>query len=463
MLAVLDKYTGEPIAELPAAGADEVRAAISHAEAAFPAWADTPAHRRSAVLARTAAGLDARRDEIASTICREAGKAWKYAAGEVQRAIETFQFSAEEAKRIHGETIPMDASPAGENCVGFYIRTPLGVVAAITPFNFPLNLVAHKVGPALAAGNTIVLKPAEETPLTAALLGQVLKAAGLPEGVFNLVFGDGPTTGEALVSDPRPAKVSFTGSPPVGARILKIAGLKRVTLELGNNSGTIIEPDADLDRAVPRCVMSAFANAGQVCISLQRLYLHEAIAPPFLEKFLAATRALKVGNPLDRDCDVGPMISDEAADRAEAWIREAVGEGARLLAGGRREGRLIWPTELTDTRPEMKVMCREAFAPLVSVVTYRRFEDALDMLADSPYGLQAGLYTRDLHKAFAAVRRLDVGGVMVNDTSIFRVDHMPYGGNRMSGIGREGVRFAVEEMTNLRMVCFNLGESRPRS
>jgi acyl-CoA reductase-like NAD-dependent aldehyde dehydrogenase len=249
----------------------------------------------------------------------------------------------------------------------------------------------------------------------------------------------------------------------VGARILKIAGLKRVTLELGNNSGTIIEPDADLDRAVPRCVMSAFANAGQVCISLQRLYLHEAIAPPFLEKFLAATRALKVGNPLDRDCDVGPMISDEAADRAEAWIREAVGEGARLLAGGRREGRLIWPTVLTDTRPEMKVMCREAFAPLVSVVTYRRFEDALDMLADSPYGLQAGLYTRDLHKAFAAVRRLDVGGVMVNDTSIFRVDHMPYGGNRMSGIGREGVRFAVEEMTNLRMVCFNLGESRPRS
>jgi acyl-CoA reductase-like NAD-dependent aldehyde dehydrogenase len=456
MLAVLDKYTSEPIAELPEAGPAEVKAAISRAEAAFPAWADTPAHRRSAILARTAAGLEARRDEIATLICREAGKAWKYSVGEVQRGIETFQFAAEEAKRIHGETIPMDASPSGENRVGFYVRTPLGVVSAITPFNFPLNLVAHKVAPALAAGNTVVLKPAEETPLTAAMLGEVLAASGLPDDVFTLVFGEGPTTGEALVTDPRPAKISFTGSPPVGARIVKLAGLKRVTLELGNNSGTIIEPDANLDRAVPRCVMSAFANAGQVCISLQRLYLHEAIAPAFLERFIAATNGLKVGNPLDRDCDVGPMISDEAADRAQAWINDALGEGARLLAGGRRDGRLIWPTVLADTRPEMKVMCQEAFAPLVSVVIYGRFEDALAMLGDSPYGLQAGLYTRDLHKAFAAVKHLDVGGVMVNDTSIFRVDHMPYGGNRMSGVGREGVRFAVEEMTNLRMVCFNL-------
>jgi acyl-CoA reductase-like NAD-dependent aldehyde dehydrogenase len=456
MLAVLDKYTGESIAQLPAAGSAEVKAAVSRAEAAFPGWSETPAHRRAAILSRTAAGLERRRDEVAALICREAGKAWKYSVGEVQRGIETFQFAAEEAKRIHGETVPMDASPSGEGRVGFYIRVPLGVVSAITPFNFPLNLVAHKVGPALAAGNTVVLKPAEETPLTAKLLGDVLVDAGLPDGVYNLVFGDGPTTGEALVTDPRPAKISFTGSPPVGARILKMAGLKRVTLELGNNSGTIVEPDANLDRAVPRCVMSAFANAGQVCISLQRLYLHESIAPAFLERFVAATNALKVGNPLDRDCDVGPMISDEAADRAEAWIHDAVKEGARLLAGGRREGRLIWPTVLADTRPEMKVMCQEAFAPLVSIVIYRRFEDALAMLGDSPYGLQAGLYTGDLRKAFAAVKRLDVGGVMVNDTSIFRVDHMPYGGNRMSGIGREGVRFAIEEMTNLKMVCFNL-------
>jgi acyl-CoA reductase-like NAD-dependent aldehyde dehydrogenase len=312
------------------------------------------------------------------------------------------------------------------------------------------------VAPALAAGNAVVLKPAEETPLTAVILHEVLATAGLPDGVFTLVHGDGPTVGEWLVIDPRPAMISFTGSPPVGARIHALAGVKLVTLELGNNSGTIIEPDANLDRAVPRCVMSAFANAGQVCISLQRLFVHEAVASVFLERFLEATAALKVGNPLDHDCDVGPMISDEAADRAVAWTRAAVEEGAQMRVGGTREGRLVWPTVLTGTRPEMKVMCQEAFAPLVSIVTYRRFEDALEMLAASPYGLQAGVYTSDLHKAFAAVKRLDVGGVMVNDTPIFRTDHMPYGGNRMSGIGREGVRFALEGMTNLKMVCVNL-------
>ncbi len=454
-LEVLDKFTGETLATLPIARQADVRAAVARARGAFAEWSETPAHRRAAILAGVAARLLDRRDEVATLIAREAGKAWKYAVAEVQRGAETFQFAAEEAKRIHGETIPMDASPAGENRMGFYIRTPLGVVSAITPFNFPLNLVAHKVGPALAAGNTLVLKPAEETPLTAVKLAAILADAGLPDGVFNLVHGDG-ATGEALVTDPGPAKISFTGSPPVGARILKMAGLKRVTLELGNNSGTIVEPDANLDRAVPRSVMSAFANSGQVCISLQRLYLHEDVAQPFVDRFLAATHAVKVGNPLDRDCDVGPMISDEAADRAESWIADAVKEGATLLAGGRREGRLIWPTVLGDTRPEMKVMCQEAFAPLVSIVFYKRYEDALGMLADSPYGLQAGVYTQDIRKAFAAVKRLDVGGVMVNDTSIFRADHMPYGGNRMSGIGREGVRFAVEEMTNLRMVCFNL-------
>jgi len=301
-----------------------------------------------------------------------------------------------------------------------------------------------------------VVKPAEETPLTAVLMAEAFADAGLPDGVLTLVHGDGPTTGEALVTHPLPAKVSFTGSPPVGRRILQVAGLKRVTLELGNNSGTIVEPDADLSHAIPRCVMSAFANGGQVCISLQRLYVHESIARAFLDEFVRQTEALAVGNPLDPRTDVGPLISDEAAERAEAWIRDAVAEGARLETGGRREGRVLWPTVLTGTRPEMAVMCQEAFAPLVSVVTYRDFDDALRMLDDSPYGLQAGVYTRDLRKAFEAVRRLDVGGVMINDTSIFRVDHMPYGGNRMSGIGREGVRFAVEEMTNLRMVAINL-------
>jgi acyl-CoA reductase-like NAD-dependent aldehyde dehydrogenase len=457
-LEVIDKFTGETIRTLPIAEAADVDAAVGRAQQAFPAWAGTPAHRRSAILLGAAERIRARSDEFTTLIAREAGKAWKFAAGEVARSIETFTFAGEEAKRIHGETVPMDASRFGEGRVGFYLRAPLGVVSAITPFNFPLNLVAHKVGPALAAGNTLVLKPAEETPLTAILMAECFRDAGLPDGVMELVHGPGEVTGDALVRHPGPAKVSFTGSPPVGAHILKVAGLKRVTLELGNNSGTIVEPDASFDQAVPRTVMSAFANSGQVCISLQRLYVHEAIADAFLDRFISATRALKIGNPLDRDCDVGPMISDEAADRAETWIREALNEGARALTDVRREGRMLWPVVLTDTRPDMKVMCREAFAPLVSVVRYRSFEDGLAMLADSPYGLQAGIYTNDLKKAFRAVAALDVGGVMVNDTSIFRVDHMPYGGNRMSGIGREGVRFAVEEMTNLKLVCLNLGD-----
>ena len=456
-LDVLDKYSGDVIGTVPVATQEDVRRATKAARDAFPAYSALPAHKRSKMLSRTAELLEARREEIATLICREAGKGWKYSLGEVGRSVETFAFAAEEAKRIHGETIPMDASTAGENRVGFYLSTPMGVIAAITPFNFPLNLVAHKVAPALAAGNTVVLKPAEETPLTAVLLGEILMEAGFPKGAFNLVHGEGETVGEWLTTDPIPAKISFTGSPPVGAHILRVAGLKRITLELGNNSGTIIEPDAEIDKAVPRCVMSAFANSGQVCISLQRLYLHEKIAKEFTEKFLAATRSLKVSNPLDKDCDVGPMISDEAARRAEAWINDAVSEGATLLAGGRREGRLLWPAVLSNTRPDMKVMCQEAFAPLVSLVTYKDFDEALSLLNDSPYGLQAGIYTQDLKKAFQAVKAIDVGGLMVNDTSIFRVDHMPYGGNRMSGIGREGVRFAIEEMTNLRMVCFNLG------
>jgi acyl-CoA reductase-like NAD-dependent aldehyde dehydrogenase len=455
-LQVLDKYSGATIGEVPIADAAAVDRAVARARDAFPAWSATPAHKRSAILRRAAEIIDARKDDIAVLIAREAGKAWKYAIGEVARSVETFTFSAEEAKRIHGETVPMDASAFGEKRIGFYLRVPLGVVSAITPFNFPINLVAHKVGPALASGNTVVLKPAEETPLTAVRMAECFHDAGLPDGVLELVHGDGPTTGEALVRHPVPAKVSFTGSPPVGEHILSVAGLKRVTLELGNNSGAIVEPDANLDLAVPRTVMSAFANSGQVCLSLQRLYVHESIAAQFLDRFVAATRVLKVGNPLDRDCDVGPMISDEAADRADQWIKEAVDQGARLAIGGKRDGRVLWPAVITDARPEMKVMCREAFAPLVCVIVYREFDEAVRLLGDTPYGLQAGVYTGDLRKAFRAVSALDMGGIMVNDTPIFRVDHMPYGGNRMSGIGREGVRYAVEEMTNIKFVCFNL-------
>lgn len=455
-IPVMDKYSGETIGTIPRASQADVDRAIDAAQSAFAGFAETPAHRRARILEKTSELLHKYQDDVAAIICREAGKAWKYSQIEVARAVETFKFAGEEAKRIHGETVPMDASVGAEKRFGFYIRTPVGVVVAISPFNFPLNLVAHKVAPAIAAGNTVVLKPATTTPLTAVRLGEILLEAGLPEGVYNLVYGEGGTVGEWLVADPRPAKISFTGSPPVGQHIMSRAGLKKVTLELGNNSGTIIEADGDIDAAVPRCVVSAFANSGQICISLQRLYLHQAIAKEFTRKFVEATAKLKVGNPLDKDCDVGPMIDEREAKRAEVWINEAVAQGAKVLVGGKREGRLLWPTVLDNVRHDMRVMCQETFAPLVSLVTYKNFDEALEFLADSPYGLQAGIYTRDIGKAFKAIKRVDVGGMMINDTSIFRVDHMPYGGNKMSGIGREGVRFAIEEMTNLRMVCFNL-------
>ncbi len=451
-MPVIDKYTGETIGTVPVASRETVGKAIAAAHGAFPSYSRLPAHRRFRILEKASRLLAANQEEIAATICREAGKAWKYSFGEVARAVETFQFSAEEAKRIHGETIPMDASVAGEGRMGFYLRCPVGVVSAITPFNFPLNLVAHKVGPALAAGCTVVLKPASTTPLTAIRLGEILEEAGIPPGVVNVVVGPGGTVGEWMTTDPRVAKVSFTGSPPVGEAIIRKAGLKKVTMELGNNSGTIIEPDADLDAAIPRCAVSAFANSGQVCISLQRLYVHRSIAEEFTRRFVETTAKLKVGNPLDRDCDVGPMIDEAEAVRAENWIREAVSEGAEVLIGGKREGRVLVPTVLVNARPEMKVMCQEAFAPLVSIYEYDSFEDAVAMVEDSPYGLQAGIYTNDLRKAMYAVDRINVGGVMINDTSIFRVDHMPYGGNKLSGLGREGVRFAVEEMTNIKMV-----------
>ncbi len=451
-MPVIDKYSGDTIGMVPVASRETVGKAIAAAYAAFPTYSRLPAHKRFRILEKASQLLAKHQDEIATIICREAGKAWKYSIGEVTRAVETFQFSAEEAKRVPGETIPMDASVAGENRVGFYLRCPVGVVSAITPFNFPLNLVAHKVGPALAAGCTLVLKPASTTPLTAIRLGEILEEAGLPPGAFNVVVGPGGTVGEWLTTDPRVAKISFTGSPPVGEAIIRKAGLKKVTMELGNNSGTIIEPDANLDAAIPRCAVSAFANSGQVCISLQRLYVHKSIAKEFTKRFVETTAKLKVGNPLDKDCEVGPMIDEGEAKRAESWIREAVSEGAKVLIGGKREGRMLYPTVLVDARPEMKVMCQEAFAPLVSIYEYDTFEDAVAMVEDSPYGLQAGVYTNDLRKAMHAVDRINVGGVMINDTSIFRVDHMPYGGNKLSGLGREGVRFAVEEMTNIKMV-----------
>jgi acyl-CoA reductase-like NAD-dependent aldehyde dehydrogenase len=454
--AVRNKYDGREIGSVPKARPEDVDAAIAAAARAAPVLADMPAHRRGALCARIAAGLAERKEEIARVIAAEAGKALKFARVEVDRAINTFSVASEEAKRIHGETVPLDAAPAGEGFFGFWQRRPVGVVAAISPFNFPLNLVAHKVAPALAAGCPVVLKPAELTPLSAVLLCEVMEAAGVPPGAMNLVCGHGPDVGEPLVVDPRVRKVTFTGSAEVGRRILSVAGIKKVTLELGNTSPVIVAPDADLEAVAKKCALGAFYNSGQVCLSVQRVYPDPHLADDFTERFVRAAEALVVGDPLDERVDVGPMIQEKEAERAAAWVGEALAGGARALTGHRREGPVYWPTVIAGATPDMKVVAREVFAPVASVLPYDDFEEALREADGTEYGLQAAVFTKDVSRVFRAIRGLDFGGVIVNDTPTFRVDHMPYGGTRQSGLGREGVRYAIEEMTNVQMVAIRL-------
>ena len=451
---IINKYSGEVFATVAEANTELTAMAIECAAKAFAAFRRTPAHQRARILEKASDMLLFRSEEIADTISREAGKAWKFAMNEVQRSSETFKF-AEEAKRGHGEVLPMDASRFGENRLGYFIREPVGVIGAITPFNFPLNLVAHKVAPAIATGNTVVLKPASSTPVSAILLAEILTEAGLPPGVLNVTVGPGTVVGDTIVMHPDCRKITFTGSAAVGGEIIRKAGIKKVTLELGNNSAAIIEADADLTKAAARCVVSAFANSGQVCISLQRIYVNRLVAEKFTEVFLEKVRALKVGDPLDRDCDVGPMIDAKELERVDAWVKEAEAQGATVTAGGRAEGRIYLPTVLTGVTEDMKIMCMEVFGPVVSIVPYDDLAEAIACVNDSEYGLQAGIYTSDLYTALAAVDALEVGGVMINDTPTFRVDQMPYGGNRLSGLGREGVRFAMEEMTNIKTVVIN--------
>ena len=454
---VKNKYTGEVIGTVPAARREDVDEALAAAERAAPVMAAMPAYQRSDLLQRVVAGMRAQQDRLARTIAAEAGKALKFARAEVERGLSTFTLAAEEAKRMHGETVPLDAVPAGENYVGFWLRRPVGVIAAISPFNFPLNLVAHKVAPALAAGNTVVLKPASTTPLTAVILAEIIAEAGFPAGAFNLVVGSGGTVGEWLVTDPRVAKITFTGSPPVGEHILQVAGIKKVTLELGNTSPVIIAPDADLDLVAKRAAVGAYYNSGQVCISVQRIYSQRSIYEPFTERFVKASEAMVVGDPLDERVDVGPMIEMGEAERIEGWVQEAQAGGAQVLTGGRREGAVYWPTVLTEVRPDMKVVAQEAFAPVAAVMAYDDFEEALRQANNTEFGLQVGVFTRDIDRVFQAVKALNFGGVIINDTAAFRADHMPYGGNRHSGLGREGVKFAMEEMTNVQMVAIRLG------
>jgi acyl-CoA reductase-like NAD-dependent aldehyde dehydrogenase len=457
-IEVLNKYNGQVFATVPSARREDVDAAIAAAERAAPIMADMPAYRRAEILLRAAALLRERQDDLAKTIAAEAGKALKYARAEVDRAISTFTIASEEAKRLHGETITLDAVPAGEGYFGFWQRRPVGVIAAISPFNFPLNLVAHKVAPALAAGNSLVLKPATSTPIAAVKLCKALEDAGLPAGAINLVIGSGGTVGEWMITDPRVAKITFTGSPPVGEHILSVAGIKKVTLELGNTSPVIIAPDADLDFVAKRCAVGAYYNSGQVCISVQRIYSQKQVYEPFAEKFIKATDAMVVGDPLDERVDVGPMIDPREVDRIEGWVKEAKSGGAKVLTGGKRDGNVYYPTILSNVDASMKVVSEEVFAPVASVISCDDFEESLRMANDTKFGLQVGVFTKDIDRALTAIKRLNFGGVIINDTPNFRADQMPYGGNRQSGLGREGVRFAMEDMTNIQMVAIRHGK-----
>ncbi|MEB2282084.1 aldehyde dehydrogenase family protein [Lysinibacillus xylanilyticus] len=448
-------YSREVIAEIPKANVEEVEAALVAADAARKTMANMPLYKRAIILEKLASLLEARAEEAAELIALEAAKPISTAKAEVQRTIQTYKFAAEEAKRIHGETIPVDAAPGGDERIAYTVREPLGIVAAITPFNFPMNLVAHKVGPAIASGNTVVLKPASQTPLTSYFIGELLVEAGLPKGALNIVTGAGSLIGNKLVTDNRVKKISFTGSPAVGIGIRNQAGLKKVTLELGSNAAVIIDENVNIDKLIPRVVSGAFVFQGQVCISVQRIYVHEKMYDLFVDKFVAATKELKLGDPLDPTTDVSALISPQDVKRTLSWIEEAKGQGAIIATGGESEGNILQPTVLLNVKPEQKVSCQEVFAPIVSIMKFTSIQEAFDQVNDSKYGLQAGIYTDNIHVALQATQKLHVGGVIINDIPTFRLDHLPYGGVKESGMGREGLKYAIEEMTEMKLVVIN--------
>jgi len=413
-------------------------------------------YERAELLRRVCDLLRRDIEDFARAVCSETGKPIREARLEAERTVQTVLAAAEEGRRLQGEVVPMDAAPTGKGRMAMTVREPLGIIAAITPFNFPLNLAMHKIGPALAGGNAVIHKPATATPLSALRLARAFEEAGAPAGAYNVITGDGSRIGLALVSHPDVAMVTFTGSVPVGTAIRAAAGLRRVTLELGSNSAVVLEPDADLDTAVARCVTGSFANSGQVCISVQRIYVHETIATEFLDRFTAATRKLRIGHPFDETSDITSLINEVEAKRVESWVCDAVKQGARLLTGGQRTGATVTPAILSNVDRTSDLSCNEVFGPVVSVNTYRTLDEAIDAVNDSVYGLQSGIFTRDIERAFTAARRMQVGGVMINDVPTYRADHMPYGGVKQSGTGREGPRYAIEEMTDLKLICWKI-------
>ncbi len=450
-LEVRDKFTGEVATRVAQADAAVLGEAIARAAAAAEPMRRLAAYERQNVLQHLVDRCRERTEEFAEALCIEAGKPIRDARGEAGRLVNTLRIAAEESVRIRGELLPFDITPRARNYTGMWKRVPVGPCAFISPFNFPLNLVAHKIAPALAVGCPFVLKPASSTPVGALLLGEILAETDLPEGAFSVLPCPG-SMAAPLAEDERIKLLSFTGSPGVGWDLKRRAGKKKVVLELGGNAACVVDRDWDLDDAVARIAFGAFYQSGQSCISVQRILAHEDVYEDFREKLVEATRGLRMGNPKDEATFIGPLISEAEAVRLEGWIRAALDAGAKLLCGGRREGAVLEPTLLEDAPRTSDVCAREAFGPLAVLSRFRDFEDALRSVNDSVYGLQAGIFTRDLYHAQRAWDELEVGGVVVGDVPSFRVDHMPYGGVKESGFGREGVRFAMEEMTEIRLL-----------
>ena len=454
-MEVRNPYTGEAFDTVPAATLEDVDLAINSAARGAKAMRALSAFDRYEILTRAVALLNERKQDMGETITREEGKILSEGLLEVDRCIQTMTWSAEEAKRLFGETIPLDAAPDNEMKFGFTVRVPVGVVAAIAPFNFPLNLVAHKVGPAIAGGNAVVIKPASDTPLSALKLTEVLIDAGLPAEAIQCVTGSGGTIGDAIVSHPIIRKVTFTGSQEVGEHITRTAGLKKVTMELGSNSPLIVLPDADLEKVAAATTQSGFSNAGQVCISTQRVYADKAVYADYLDILTSKVSELAAGDPMADTVKVGPMVRESDAIRVESWISEAVGGGARLITGGERDGAVLTPSILAEVHPDMKISREELFGPAVNVTPIDGINEAIKYANDTRFGLSAAIFTENIDNALKFALEVESGNLNINGGTQFRADLMPYGGLKDSGMGKEGPRYAIEEMTELKMVTIH--------
>jgi len=453
-IAVNSPFNGEQIAEVAIAGKAELEEAIAKAQQVEDELRQLPSYKKHKILMDIAQGMKEQRDILAKTLCLEAAKPIKLALGEVDRAIQTFIVAAEECKRLPAEYIQIDWTPAGEGKEGIVRYFPVGLVAGISPFNFPLNLSVHKIAPAIASGCPIILEPARSTPISALLLAKIIDSTELPKGAVSILPMD-RESGNQLVTDERFALLTFTGSPQVGWKMKNQAGKKRVVLELGGNAGVIVTETANLDRAIQKCVNGAFSYSGQVCIHTQRIYIHQSISGDFIKKFVEITCKLKHGNPLETSTDISSMIDEENAIRVEDWINEAIKDGAKIKHGGKRNGTYVEPTIITNTKRDMKICSLEVFGPVVIIEPYTDFQKAIDELNHSEFGLQAGVFTNLIDEQNYAYNELKVGGVIINDVPTFRVDHMPYGGIKNSGFGREGVKYALLDMLEPRLLIKN--------